>query len=661
MNETSFAVEKSAALAPLIEFKDVRKTFVTSGGVSVEALRGVSLSIYAGEFVAIIGQSGSGKTTMMNLLGCLDRPTSGKYYFNGEDVSAFERDELAWLRREAFGFVFQSYNLIGTATAIENVEVPAIYAGVKGSERKARAEDLLSSLGLNDRLDHRPNQLSGGQQQRVSIARALMNGGKVLLADEPTGALDSKSGKDVMALLRQLADEGHTVIIITHDREVAKNANRIIELKDGQIISDSGSEMPSAPALAINLSEDAGMDLAGSLVDDGREAVHMALSSLRVNLFRTILTLLGIMIGVGSVVAMLAIGEGAKQAVVNRISSFGTNLLMVRGGNRNSRSFGMGARTLYLDDVKAIQGVEGVKTAIPEYDMSITIRYGDLDDQTQATGSSADFLEVRNWKMAQGTFFTDEDQQEYAAVAVLGQTVVNTLFPDGTNPVGKYVLLKNVPFLVIGVLASKGAQGFNDQDDTVVVPITTGALRLWGDRSVREIAVECASTNDMDQVQDRITDLMSTRHDSSDFEIQNSADFLQAMTETQNTMTILLGSIAAISLLVGGIGVMNIMLVSVTERTREIGIRMATGARQRNILQQFLTEAIVVSALGGIVGLLAGVGVALLIQAFGTDVKFTAMPMILAFSCAAATGLIFGFAPAYKASRLDPVVALASE
>ena len=661
MNDTKFAVEHVAELSPLIELKDVRKVFVTSGGVEVEALRSISLSIYPGEFVAIMGASGSGKSTLMYLLGCLDRPTSGQYLFNGRDVSELDRDELAWLRREAFGFVFQSYNLIGTATATENVEVPAVYAGVPRSERKLRADQLLTSLGLADRTDHRPNQLSGGQQQRVSIARALMNGGKILLADEPTGALDSKSGTEVMALLRSLAQRGHTVVIITHDRAVADHADRIIELKDGEIIADSGPAVPAAPVEAINL-VDHEPNLAGSLVSDVGEAVRMALSSLNVNLFRTILTLLGIMIGVGSVVAMLAIGEGAKQAVIDRISSFGTNLLMVRGGGQNSRSFGQGTKTLYPEDATAIAGLEGVKAAVPDAGTGVTARYGDLDYQTSADGTSADLPEVKNWPVAKGTFFSADDERTYAAVTVLGQTVVDNLFPDGTDPVGKYVLLKNVPFLVIGVMSEKGASGFGqDQDDVAFVPLSTGSLRLWGDRSLRMINVECTSVDTMSATQDRIHDLLVARHGTEDFRINNSADFLNAATETQNTMTILLGSIAAISLLVGGIGVMNIMLVSVTERTREIGIRMATGARTRNILQQFLTEATVVSALGGIIGLIAGVGVALLIAAFGTDVKLTVWPMVLAFSCAAATGLVFGFAPALKAARLDPVVALASE
>jgi macrolide transport system ATP-binding/permease protein len=661
MNEARVQVQSAAALCPLIEFKDVCKTFVTSGGVEVNALRGISLSIYPGEFVAIVGTSGSGKTTLMNILGCLDRPTGGEYFFNGQDVSEFDRDKLAWLRREAFGFVFQSYNLIGTATAQENVEVPAVYAGKPRAERKARAAELLSRLGLAERLDHRPNQLSGGQQQRVSIARALMNGGQILLADEPTGALDSKSGREVMELLRSLAEDGHTIIVITHDRQIATQADRTIELLDGEIVSDSGEVVPSAPPHGITLGNEHDAT-ATTLLADGSEAVRMAVNSLKTNLFRTTLTLLGIMIGVGAVVAMLAVGEGAKQAVLDRISSFGTNLLMVRPGAEGSRSFGMGTRTLYPEDAKAIAQIEGVKAVMPENSMSVTARYGNHDYQTTATGTSAAMPEARNWPVARGTFFTDQDETTYAAVAVLGQTVIDNLFPDGTNPIGKYVLLNNVPFLVIGTLTAKGASGFGrDQDDVIYVPLSTGALRLWGDRSVRMINVECTSTSVMSATEERIREVLLARHGTEDFRINNSAEFLQAATETQDTMTVLLGSIAAISLLVGGIGVMNIMLVSVTERTREIGIRMATGARTRNILQQFLTEAMVVSALGGVIGLLAGIGVAMLIGAFGQDVKFTAGPMILAFSCAAVTGLVFGFAPALKAARLDPVVALSSE
>jgi macrolide transport system ATP-binding/permease protein len=609
-----------------------------------------------------MGASGSGKSTLMNLLGCLDRPTAGRYLFAGHAVSQLSSDELAFLRREAFGFVFQSYNLISTLTALENVEVPAIYAGLSRAERRTRASELLTRLGLADRLDHRPIQLSGGQQQRVSISRALMNGGKILLADEPTGALDSKIGQEVMALLKSLAKEGHTVILITHDREVAAHADRQIELRDGLIIADSGVVVPKVTPIAVEI-EAALTASHKSLTPwaDAAEAASMALRSLRVNLFRTGLTLLGIMIGVASVVAMLAIGEGAKQAVLTRISSMGTNLLLVRPGAQNSRGGG-GFQTLYPEDATAVAALEGVAAAVPENIGNVTARYGNLDYQTSADATTASLPDARAWPIGRGTFFTTDDERRYAAVAVLGQTVVDNLFTDGTDPIGKYILIKNVPFLVIGVMSVKGANaGGGDTDDAILVPLSTGSLRLFGQRNLRSITVSVAPGADMADTAERLREQLIARHGKEDFRINNMAEIMATASETQNTMTILLGSIAAISLLVGGIGVMNIMLVSVTERTREIGIRMATGARTRNILQQFLTEAVIVSGLGGIIGVVGGALVAILIAAFGTQIQFTPGPIILAFACAAATGLVFGFAPALKAARLDPVVALASD
>ena len=642
---------------PLIELADVTKTFHT-GDLDVEILHGVSLKVYPGEYLAIMGASGSGKTTLMNILGCLDRPTTGTYRFMGEDVSGFDRDELARLRREAFGFVFQSYNLINTASALENVEVPAVYSGMPPAERDARAKELLGSLGLGDRLAHRPSQLSGGQQQRVSIARALMNGGRIVLADEPTGALDSKSGVEVMALLRDLSQRGHTVILITHALDIAGQAKRVIEIKDGMIISDPGPQVSIGPATTdiAQPAEEGGASFVGGAL----EAAKTAVRALRDNLFRTVLTLLGIVIGVASVIAMLAIGDGAKQIVLDRISAMGTNLLVVRPGQPNRRGVGGTVASLVPEDAAMIAALPNVLAAVPELGGSVTTRFGSTDYQTQATGTSATYPVARNWPVSRGIFFSAADVQTYAAVVVLGQTVADNLFPKDVDPVGQYVVLNNVLFQVIGLMAVRGAspQG-QDQDDVVLVPLTTGGLRLFGQTFLRTITVAVDDVELIDDTQDAVTTLLQSRHRATDFQIRNMASILETATETQNTLTVLLGSVAAISLLVGGIGVMNIMLVSVTERTREIGIRMATGARMRNILQQFLTEALVVSLLGGAIGVAVGLAAAAILGALGTPVQYSIGPVLLAFGCAFVTGLVFGYMPARKAALVDPIVALA--
>jgi macrolide transport system ATP-binding/permease protein len=645
---------------PLIDLRGITKTY-RNGELAVEVLHGIDLQIYPGELVAIMGASGSGKSTLMNILGCLDKPTTGTYRFMGRDVSELERDELAELRRDAFGFVFQSYNLIATGTATDNVEVPAVYAGVPPAERHARAAELLDSLGLGERQHHRPNQLSGGQQQRVSIARALMNGGRVILADEPTGALDSKSGADVMALLKDLSAQGHTVILITHAAEVAAHAQRVIEIKDGHVVADPGPRPPQGEAaqLARDWTPRRGRI---SPLGDAAEAAKTALRALRANVFRAILTLLGIVIGVASVIAMLAIGDGAKQQVIDRISAMGSNLLLVRPGAPNQRGF-QNIATLVLSDVQAIdKEVPNVLAAVPEQTSSVTLRFGESDYSSSVRGTSTKFPLARQWPVARGTFFSEEDEQEYATVAVLGQTVAKALFPDGQEPLGQYILVNNLIFQVIGVMSARGASpNGDDQDDIVMVPYATSQLRLSGQRFLRNVTVAVQDVSRIDETQSAVESLLAERHGVIDFQIRNMASIIDTATETQNTMTVLLGSIAAISLLVGGIGVMNIMLVSVTERTREIGIRMATGARTRNILQQFLIEALVVSALGGVIGVFVGLGVAAVVGATGTAVQFSIAPVVLAFGCAFATGLIFGFLPARKAARLDPVVALASE
>jgi macrolide transport system ATP-binding/permease protein len=645
-------------MTALISLRDVTKTFFNDG-FAVEVLHGVTLDIEAGEFVAIIGQSGSGKSTLMNILGCLDQPTSGEYRIDGEPVSDIDTDDLAALRRRTFGFVFQSYNLIPTASARENVEVPAIYAGISARDRQERAEGLLQSLKLGDRLDHRPNQLSGGQQQRVSIARALMNGGRVILADEPTGALDSQSGEEVMALLRKMHQDGHTIILITHSREVAEAADRLIEIRDGRIVSDRARKARPSSEAAAGLQ--AAMKEGSAAIADISEAIKMALRALHANLFRTVLTLLGIVIGVGSVVAMLAIGTGAQNSVLDRISSMGSDLLLVRPNMANFRGTGQPV-TLIPSDADAILTVPNVSFAVPEMTSSVTLRSGNIDYQTTANGTVPDFPRAKSWAVAAGEFINADDMDTYAPVAVLGQTVAKTLFPDGGNPLGQYVLVNKIPFQVIGVMSEMGATaGGNDQDDVILVPLSTGSMRLFGQRNVRTITVQVADAAAIDQTQDAVQALLNERHKAEDTQITNMSSVREAFTETSNTMKLFLGSVAAISLLVGGIGVMNIMLVSVRERTREIGVRMATGARRRDILLQFLIEALVVSAIGGAIGVVLGLSVGGLAQVFGMPVSFTIGPVALAFACSFLTGLVFGYLPARNASHLQPAVALGAD
>ncbi|WP_022661485.1 MacB family efflux pump subunit [Paucidesulfovibrio longus] len=644
---------------PLIELRGVSRIY-GFGSQVLRALDNVSLSVERGEFVAVMGTSGSGKSTLMNILGCLDRPSEGTYRVQGRDVAALDPDELAALRRDTFGFVFQRYNLLATATASENVEIPAIYAGLGKADRSRRAHALLASLGLGDRADHRPGELSGGQQQRVSIARALMNDAAVILADEPTGALDSKSGQEVLALLKELHAQGRTIILITHDASVAEHAERTVAISDGRILSDerrggTGADDAGRPPAPPGGSERSAMTA------QSMEAVKMAWRSLRANIFRTALTLLGVVIGVGAVVAMLAVGNGSKESVMKRIESMGTRLMIVMPGAPGMRPSGE-IVTLTTGDAEAVRDVDNVESVTPERSSQQTVRYRNIDYQTSLNGVWPSFLDIKEWSLAEGTFFTGEDLKGYAPVVVLGNTVKKNLFPGGESPIGKYVLLKNVPFEVIGVLAEQGANAMgSDQDDVVLLPITTGFMRLFGQHYVGHLMIKVKDKDRIAETQEAVRSLLLKRHRTEDFQLRNTASLMAMAEATQNTLTMLLGTVAAISLLVGGIGVMNIMLVSVTERTREIGIRMATGARMRDIMLQFNTEALVVCGAGGIIGVGLGFATALVAKLMGANVAFSTAPAVLAFLCSVGTGLLFGYLPARKAARLDPVAALSSE
>ena len=513
---------------PLIELRRVCRTFVTDGGVEVRALRDIDLKIYPGEFVAIMGQSGSGKSTLMNILGCLDRPNSGQYLFAGRDIKSFDSDGLAWLRREAFGFVFQSYNLLATETAEENVKVPGIYAGLTSAERELRAESLLSSLGLGDRMDHRPNQLSGGQQQRVSIARAMMNGGNIILADEPTGALDSASGEEVMGLLEELSKKGHTIILITHEKYIADHADRIIEFQDGQVLSDSGhAEGAVDPEQNKMLRELFMSRKTASLLGGLGEAVRMAMRSLVANAFRTLLTLLGIVIGVASVVALLAIGEGATSSIVERISSIGTNTLNLQPQQAENQRRNMPSRLSFEDADAIVEDVPNVLYSLPRISGNMTIRHEREDHSAEVIATLDTVPVAKSWPLSRGTFFSREDSDTFQPVAVLGATVYDELFPDGRDPLGEWILLRNNSFQVIGVLTRKGASGNNDQDDTVYVPLKAGAARLFGEQYASRIEVIVDDVSRISETEDDVIAFMLDRHNGvEDFRIFNAAEML---------------------------------------------------------------------------------------------------------------------------------------
>ncbi|KCZ52007.1 MacB family efflux pump subunit [Hyphomonas pacifica] len=642
---------------PLIELHDVTR-YYGAGDTEVRALDGVSLTIEPSEFVAIVGQSGSGKSTLMNILGCLDRPTGGSYRVRGQDVSALDPDELAAMRRQTFGFIFQRYNLLASVSASENVELPAVYAGLSLQERRDKAAELLERLGLGERIDHKPGQLSGGQQQRVAVARALVNDAEVILADEPTGALDSGSSAELLNLLESLHESGRTIILITHDLNVAQRAKRVIEIHDGKIISDSGVSPHKAEGADGYRYTRKGPSPIVQVI----ESVKMAFRSLRANLFRTALTLLGVVIGVAAVVAMLAIGQGSQKEVMARFESMGANLLFVRPGAPGTRMRGDAIATLTLDDARALKELDNVLAVVPSRSGSATFRIGNNDYRSSVEGVSEDWTIAQNRGLKYGSFFTAEDSERRVGVVVLGTTTAGNLFDNVEGAVGQYVFLGGAPFEVAGILEERGASSWGqDQDDVALVPITTGMMRIFGQNYLSSITIAVDDTDKIADTETEATNLLLARHGVEDFQLRNTASILESVQQTQNSFSILLGSVASISLLVGGIGVMNIMLVSVSERTREIGVRMATGARRSDILTQFVVEALVVGGLGGIAGVLIGVGVCFILMQVGMTIAITPTPAILAFASALATGLVFGLLPARKASRLDPVAALASE
>ena len=653
---------------PLLEVSDLTREFPAGEG-TVQILKGIDLKIYAGELVAIVGQSGSGKSTLMNILGCLDKPSAGSYKVNGRETRQLEPDELAQLRREYFGFIFQRYHLLGDLSASGNVEVPAIYAGVDSQLRQQRSAELLSELGLEERLHHRPSQLSGGQQQRVSIARALMNGGDVILADEPTGALDKNSGVEVMRILRELNAKGHTIILVTHDLNVAKNATRIIEISDGNIISDRANVPENADSdlehQTLQRTPQKKTSAWRSFFDRLGEAFRMALLAMNAHRMRTFLTMLGIIIGIASVVSVVALGNGSQKQILANISSLGTNTITVyqgRGFGDNSRASQV--KTLVPADAEALAEQPYVDGVSPSANTSVTLRYKDTEASATVNGVSADFFYVRGMTFKSGQPFDKNSVTQRAQDVVIDTNTEKTFFADGTNPVGQVLLLGSVPSRIIGVIDAQ--QGFMGNSDSlnVYLPYSTVMSRMLGQSNVRSIIVRIKDEYPSSAAENAILTLLEQRHGAQDVFTQNSDSIRETIQQTTATMTLLISAIAVISLVVGGIGVMNIMLVSVTERTQEIGVRMAVGARQSDILQQFLIEAILVCLLGGILGVLLSLGIGQIIGHFAKgiiEMSYSTTSIVAAFVCSSMIGIVFGFLPARNAAQLDPVAALARE
>jgi macrolide transport system ATP-binding/permease protein len=650
----------------MIELKDVHKTYALGGG-EVHALRGVSLRIEPGEYVAIMGPSGSGKSTLMNVLGLLDTPDRGSYRLFGREVSKLGEDELAVLRREAIGFVFQQFHLLPRLSAAENAALPLLYSQHRLDA--ARGAELLGNVGLGERAGHRPNELSGGQQQRVAIARALVNRPRIILADEPTGNLDSASQKEILAILRQLNDTGITVIIVTHEEEVSREARRLIRVRDGRIASDErvGDTRRGVPpaAAAPQVASRPGVSLR-----EVTEHLRQGLKVLAANKVRTALSALGILIGVAAVVSMLAIGEGAKRDIEARLASLGSNLLVLRKGPARVGGVVMetAAARITLEDAEAIaERIPQVKEVAPNVSGRVQVSYGSRNWNTSIVGAVPAYARMRAAEPPVGRFLTNDENRKRARVAVIGLTVVRELF-QGQDPIGETIKVNRASFQVIGILPEKGSTAFRDQDDLIVIPLSTAMYRVMGKEYVDYVDIEAQSAGEIDAAQQAVRELMVMRHrvppsdQSTAYEVRNMAEIQAALSETSRTMSTLIAVIATISLLVGGIGIMNIMLVSVTERTREIGLRKAVGARKRDVLAQFLAETVVVSMAGGLVGILVGWIITVVLTTFaGWTATVSPSAVLLAFAFSVGIGMLFGIYPARKAAGLNPIEALRFE
>lgn len=641
----------------ILQIRDLNK-FFGEGENRTHILKNIDLDIKKGDFIAIIGSSGSGKSTLMNIIGCLDTASSGSYKIAETEVNQLNSDQLSDLRQKQFGFIFQRYNLLSTLTAVENVALPAIYAGQDQKSRLARATELLQKLGLGDRLLNKPSQLSGGQQQRVSIARALMNGGEIILADEPTGALDSKSGETVMAILQQLHQEGHTIILVTHDKQVADFANRIIEIKDGEIIGDQQKSTQISSEL---VTQTVNKSRFGRYRDQLIESFKMSIKAIVAHKLRSLLTMLGIIIGITSVISVVALGNGSQQQILSNINSLGTNTMDIYNGTGFGDRRAERMQNLTVQDAKALSQQGYIESITPNSAVSGILTYGNQSFTAQVKGVGEQFFDVKGITLEQGYFFSEQEVKQSEQVAVIDSKAQTQIFGK-ISPLGKTLMINKKPLKIIGVAKANGF-GVSTSSLNIWIPYTTAMHKISGNSKIDSITVKIKDEINTQVAEKDLTQFLTARHGKKDFFVMNSDTIKQTVESTTNTMRLLISSIALISLVVGGIGVMNIMLVSVTERTKEIGVRMAIGARQANILQQFLIEAILICLIGGVTGILLALGIGVAFNSFvsGFQMIFSTFSIITAVICSTLIGLIFGYIPARNAARLNPITALARE